>query len=98
MANTVADIQDQLRALSDAYGEQLPKRIHQLEETCNRVLEHPEQAQGFKALIQQAHGLAGSGATFGFAALSDTARSLEIYLKSLGEGISALSEVQREQI
>jgi diguanylate cyclase (GGDEF)-like protein len=98
MAKPVANIQDQLKALRDAYAQQLPERIQQLENTCNRLLEHPEDVEAFKSLIQQAHGLAGSGATFGFSALSDTARTLEIYLKSLGESLTGLSDVQREQV
>jgi HPt (histidine-containing phosphotransfer) domain-containing protein len=53
---------------------------------------------GFEALHRMVHSLTGSGKTFGFAALSDAARSLEDSLRPLADAKIVLNENQRSAI
>ncbi len=55
------------------------------------LLSKAEQIEALKTLHRATHTLAGSGATFGFSAVSDAARRAEITLKMLVEGGQALA-------
>src|SRR5579859_6267697 len=67
------DIAEQLRLLRENYAQQLPAKLAQVEDVFRRsdnMVELPN-------LRHLAHSLAGSGATFGYPALSVAARHLE---------------------
>ncbi|OYY52745.1 MAG: hypothetical protein B7X59_07220 [Polaromonas sp. 39-63-203] len=59
------------------YRRSLPERLAQIDLLWCRVRDDEAPAQALADLERCAHNLAGSGATFGFAALGDTARALE---------------------
>lgn len=61
----------------------LPQRLAQLESLLCQVLSGEAQADTLASLERCAHSLAGSGATFGFAALGDAAKVLELAVKPL---------------
>lgn len=66
-----------LREMAAAFGSQLPKRIMALEQLC---LDHPGPEQ-MRLAIREAHALAGSGGTFGYANLSRYMHSLQELLQ-----------------
>lgn len=80
--DNAARMQAQLQALRDSYAAQLPEKIQQIWETWS-ALQNGWSDEYLLALHRMAHGLTGSGATFGFTRLSVAARTLEIFLKGL---------------
>jgi len=93
-----ADLQAKLKALSDAYAAQLPEKLGQLMPAWDQLPQSGWDEEGFQTFYRMVHSLSGSGKTFGFAALSETARNLEDYLKPLGDAKNALNEGQRGQV
>lgn len=87
-----------LKVLSDAYAAQLPDKFAQLEQAWQALPRDSWEEAGFHTLHRMVHSITGSGKTFGFSALSDTARNLEAYLKQLGEVRAAPDEKQRNHI
>lgn len=65
-----------LQAQRAEYRSAFPERLEQIESLWRQVRDG--QAPALADLERCAHGLAGSGATFGFAALGDAARVLEM--------------------
>ena len=68
------------------YGEYLcalPQRLAQLESLLCQVLSGEATADTLTSLEFCAHSLAGSGATFGFAALGNAAKVLDLAVKPL---------------
>lgn len=76
-----AEAIEQLRLLRNSYVARLPRRIEQLEEAIHSAqTQHWDNAK-LEKLYVLTHNLTGSGATYGFAGLSDKARALELYLQ-----------------
>jgi len=75
-------IEEKLRRLHGTYAQRLPDKIILLDEDWRRWKRVPN-GGGVQDLIRQAHTLAGSGATFGFAGVSELARMLELELGRL---------------
>jgi diguanylate cyclase (GGDEF)-like protein len=90
-------VQEQLKALRKNYASELPEKIGQVEEAWREV-QSKRSIGSLKALHLLIHKLTGSGATFGFTSLSEVARNLEIYLKSLIEKSSTLAEADEREI
>lgn len=82
MADPAAESQEKMRVLRAAYAGQLPEKIRQIEDACAGYQSRLDE-ETLHALHRMVHGLTGSGATFGFAELSQVARVLEEYLKNL---------------
>ena len=72
------------------YRRALPQRLAQIESLWGQVLSSEAPADTLASLERCAHSLAGSGATFGFAALGDAARALELAIKPLHRAAQAL--------
>jgi chemotaxis protein histidine kinase CheA len=70
------DYQQLLKALYDTYEAELPVKIAAIKTDWNN-LKTQENEQTFKILLRNVHSLVGSGATFGFLSVSDTARQLQ---------------------
>lgn len=73
-------------SLRDYFAARLPERLREIGEAWQRVRDagwQEEEARTFHRLV---HSLAGAGATFGFPAVTDTARSLEQRLKAATQG------------
>lgn len=80
MNETAPSLQHRLVEITEAYVAGLPERLHVLEETAARLLDAPPEDESRAAVSEIrdiAHRLAGSGATYGFHALSMAARELE---------------------
>lgn len=93
-----AELQAKLKQLSDAYAAQLPEKLRQMAQVWQQLSASAWDDEGFKTLHRMAHGLSGSGKTFGFAALSVAARQLETYLHALIEKKQLLHPEQRKQL
>ena len=89
MSNNSSNIQDKLALLKQAYRDQLPVKIEEINKNSVLVdgMGEAEVRRYLETLEGLAHKLAGSGATFGFPDISISARSLEqVCVVSLDEG------------
>lgn len=93
----MTDVQDkilaQLAALRKRYAADLPAKIQQIR-TGFEALNKQWDRESVSTLHRQAHSLTGSGATFGYAEVSQAARNLEQRLKALmeTENLTALND------
>ena len=100
MTDTRADpkaLQEKLRLLGVDYAEQLPGKIAQIQEIWKNLQTGWDQL-ACQTLHRMAHGLSGSGALFGFSAISKAARDLDCSLVDLAEGKTPATAVQRTNI
>lgn len=79
--NDTTGTEDKLRALRVQYAKLLPSKVAELENSLDAMVKTPSEAV-LSTFHRQAHSLAGSGGTYGYARLSQCARELEVYLKS----------------
>jgi diguanylate cyclase (GGDEF)-like protein len=84
MADANADFLARLQALRDSYAEQLPGKIDEIKTLWQRCATQAD-PEGMKTLHRLVHSLTGSGATFGYAKLSESSRLLESCLKEAME-------------
>ncbi|MDO8412957.1 MAG: Hpt domain-containing protein [Gallionellaceae bacterium] len=94
----LADMQAQLKILSDAYAAQLPEKLEQIEQAWKQLPRNSWDDEGFQTLHRMVHSLTGSGKMFDFALLSDVARNLEEHLKQITQAKIAPNEEQRKRI
>ena len=98
MADTGAEIAARLEALRREYATQLPQRLAAIEDCWAQLTgSHPVPAM-LTELHRLAHNLAGSGKTFGFDAVSDSARSLEQYARSTLAQAGPLTSVRLSEL
>ncbi|MEO8400228.1 MAG: diguanylate cyclase [Gammaproteobacteria bacterium] len=82
-----SNIQEKLQALFVAYAKNLPTKIKTMQQQWQQLSRHFDQAN-FREFHRFVHSLCGSAGTYGFTALSHSARKLELYLKNmLGQDI-----------
>jgi chemotaxis protein histidine kinase CheA len=93
-----ADMQVQLKILSDAYALQLPEKLKLIEQAWNHLPRSEWSENGFQALYRMVHSMTGSGKMFGFSLLSDVARNLEAYLNRLAQAQTPPNDEQRQCI
>lgn len=93
-----AELQAQLKILSDAYAAQLPEKLQQVEQAWDNLSHAEWDEENFQAMHRMVHNLTGSGKMFGFANLSDVARNLEECLKPIMQTKAEPSEAQRKSI
>ena len=67
------------------YVQALPLKLAELEHRWGEIANGAAAPDDFACLVRTAHGLAGSGAMFGFAELGTAARALELRLQGLAE-------------
>lgn len=77
-----AEFEAALQALRDEYRRNLPGKIEELASAWRVLRDGEWDAEQFKTFTRLAHSLAGSGATYGFDAVSQAARELELYCKA----------------
>lgn len=70
-------VAERLAALRQAYAAELPARVASLSESWRRVKEGGWPETEMQELVRAAHGLVGSGATFGYQQVSAAARAFE---------------------
>lgn len=80
-----AELEQKLVELRGAFAGSLRGRLAEIDALWNDVVRAKNMPDSLQALQQCVHNLAGSGATFGFSALSESASAVELALESLGE-------------
>lgn len=93
-----SELQTKLVALSDAYAVQLPEKLKNLQQSLTQLPQTGWSEGSFETFVRLVHGLIGSSRTFGFELLSDKARNLEEYLRSLAQAKTVFSDNQRDHI
>lgn len=78
-----ADFVHRLSGLRSAFGDQLESKFLDLNVRWRQWVADPKQAGLLVDMRRAAHSLVGGGATFGFPAISDRARVLETFVKSV---------------
>ena len=76
----------------------LPQRLDQIESLWCQVLNDEAPAEALASLERCAHSLAGSGATFGFAAMGNAARVLELVVNPLLGSAQALTPMAQTEV
>ncbi len=76
-------IQKRIADMQADYAAKLPERIAGIEQLWSGLPAAGLAAAELEELIRAVHGIAGSGAIFGMAAVSDAARNLELHLESI---------------
>lgn len=95
MGDNKADFEARLQELREAYANQLPAKLRDIEAHWQSLCNHwePETAETLHRLV---HSLAGSGGSFGFDQLGILAREIEIELKGLLKGQQAPDQLQQQ--
>jgi len=78
-----ADYQSALQALRASYELSLPSKIAEIETIWQSLSSTGWDEDSFISFIRLTHSLAGSGGTYGFTKLGESAHALELYAKSL---------------
>ncbi|MEF3273349.1 MAG: response regulator [Chloroflexus sp.] len=79
--------------LQQQYLSQLGNKIAQLEAIWSRLHVGPPQADDIRELQRIVHNLAGSGATFGLAAVSEAARASDVALQTAVQGAESVIDI-----
>ncbi len=74
-------VRDQMDVLRGRYAARLPDRIRDIVAAWGRLRDGSADPEGLASFHRSVHNLAGSGRTYGFPAVSDAARTLEIMLR-----------------
>ena len=82
---TASILAHRLQALGQKYASQLPVKIAEIKSNWNAVRLDRGNIAALENLYQLVHGLAGSGATFGFPKFSIAAQQVERFLDPGGE-------------
>ncbi|MCF6218386.1 MAG: Hpt domain-containing protein [Gammaproteobacteria bacterium] len=96
MANN-PELQAKLDLLLNRYCSQLPNRQKEIDALWQSVCQQQAMGDEGRELHRLVHSLAGSGASFGFAALSETAKSFELLLKECCDG-DLIMDSARQQL
>jgi diguanylate cyclase (GGDEF)-like protein len=87
-----------LRALAANYGAELPAKLAEMASMLRTACEGGADATGLQLLHRQIHSLNGSAKTFGFPAVSDAARKLELALAPHRNSPSSLDHAVSSQL
>ncbi len=97
MTNLSTDPQEMLRLLRESYIARLPDKIGQIEAAW-QALNHDWNNETAQTMLMGVHKLSGSGASYGFQQISETARALEIFMSELIENSLLPSKAQKNKI
>lgn len=90
-------LQAPLAELKREYAAALPDKLQELQDNWRAAQETGER-EPLVAMYRTAHQLTGSGATYGFAEITATARALELYLKPRLRSSQALTTEESSQV
>ncbi|SEQ78550.1 diguanylate cyclase (GGDEF) domain-containing protein [Nitrosomonas sp. Nm51] len=97
MNSSVADFQERMQLLANAFIKELPGKTEDLK-TLWQQLQNEWHAEKLQIVHRKAHGLAGSSKTFGLSELSRVADSMEQTLKAALQNKTPMDERQCEEI
>jgi HPt (histidine-containing phosphotransfer) domain-containing protein len=98
MTDARGAIDRELAALHKAYRARLPLQAGELDKIWQTVQEGGCGGEALAALHALAHGIAGSGATFGYPALSEAATPLEELADNILRAGAPPSDAQRDRL
>ncbi|MDH4225109.1 MAG: Hpt domain-containing protein [Deltaproteobacteria bacterium] len=98
MADQKDDFEESFALLRQNYLQAMIGKIQEVESAWNLVQKADNPREHLKTLYLLAHNLSGSGAIYGFSALSDSAHQLEILVKPIHEGGGLPDAAQAQQI
>lgn len=84
MSTTDESVRQQIAALRVAYVQHLPGKLQEVRESLDAWVASQDADELFK-LYRLAHSLAGSGAIYGLAEVSEKARAMEHFVKPFAE-------------
>jgi HPt (histidine-containing phosphotransfer) domain-containing protein len=84
--------------LREYFAGRLPDRLAEIEEACRAAQDADWTGQPLRTFHRLAHSLAGSGTTFGFPEVSETARNLERLLEGIMESGASPGEIEMREI
>ena len=90
------DFQSALEQLRQEYFRNLPGKVSEITLAWQALRENVWNPEQFQTCTRLAHSLAGSGATYGFTTVSQAARALEHFLKSLPDDSPPPDDAQQE--
>jgi chemotaxis protein histidine kinase CheA len=86
-----------MKALGEKYANQFPDRTAEIKSLWVKVAGDPTDLEALNTLYRLVHGLAGSGATFGFPQLSEAARQCEhTLLGGIESGLLEFDEAKNQ--
>jgi len=83
MSDPARAVEDRLRVLRDEYASQLPGKIFQIAEAVAACFNGSWSAEACAALHLRVHNLVGSAGTYGYRAVCDAARALDVSLRAV---------------
>lgn len=98
MGQGMEGFEEELRALKATYAEQVPEKLAQIDELWGALVEWGWQDETFKTLHRTVHSMAGSAPVFGFSAMGERARELEVRLKAVVADGEPLTEKDYQEI
>jgi chemotaxis protein histidine kinase CheA len=84
--------------LREYFAGRLPDRLAEIEDACRAAQDAGWTGQPLRTFHRLTHSLAGSGTTFGFPGVSETARNLERLLEGIMESGASLRESEMREI
>jgi DNA-binding response OmpR family regulator len=91
-------IQEQFQDLQQDYAARLPQKVMELEKIWEAIQDREDTAKQLARFRRMVHSLTGSGTTFGFKELSETARQLELLLDMIIAEGEATIEARKDKI
>lgn len=79
------DTQEKLNKLRDQYAAKLPDQLTDIHKYWQQLINNPGDQETIRQLLEICHGLAGTGASFGFTLLSEHTREIEHFLRPVSE-------------
>ena len=78
--HTAGSLAERLKVLEERFAGQFPDRTGEIQSLWQQIESDDSDRKALETLYRLVHGLAGSGATFGFPLLSEAARQCELVL------------------
>ncbi|MDH5408321.1 MAG: response regulator [Gammaproteobacteria bacterium] len=88
--------QEKIQALQNAYLDQLPEKISELDKLWHDLATNSWQEESHQKFYRAVHSLAGSGETFGLRQLSQNARQLEKLFSEISPGSTPRNDVYKQ--
>ena len=79
------DIQNKLDKLREKYAADLPEQVTDIHKYWQQLINNPGDQDTINELLKICHGLAGTGASFGYTLLSEHTREIEHFLRPVSE-------------
>lgn len=79
------DMQAKLDNLRNRYAADLSQQVSSIHKYWQLLINDPDDQESIRSLLDICHGLAGTGASFGFPLLSEHSREIEHFLRPISE-------------